>query len=183
MELVQFLKQKWSNVVDRQQKEAFVSSMREQLSEASIVVVARQAGMTVSEVTDLRRKMREANASFKVGKNTLVRLAVNDLPFKVVEDQLSGPTTLAFSEDPVAAAKVMFEFAKGNDKLEIICGALGDRLLDKSGVEALAKLPSLDALRGKIIGVIQAPAQKMACVTQAPAGQLARVFSAYGAKE
>ena len=131
-------------------------------------------------VPDLRR---EAGASYKVAKNRLARIALDGTPYGQISDMLTGPTALATSSDPVAAAKVAIEFAKTNDKLEIVGGAMGETLLDADGVKALASMPSLDELRGTIVGLIQAPATKIARVVAEPAGQLARVFGAYGAKE
>jgi len=118
-----------------------------------------------------------------VTKNRLTRLALEGTKFQALQSLMTGPTALAFSEDPVAAAKVCVEFAKQNEKLTIIGGALNEQLLDVNGVQALAKLPSLDELRGKLVGLLQAPATKVAGVLQAPAGQLARVFSAYGSQD
>jgi large subunit ribosomal protein L10 len=127
--------------------------------------------------------MRDAGASYKVAKNRLAKLAIEGTPYAPIGDLLTGPTAIATSPDPVAAAKVAVEFAKTNDKLEIVGGAMGDLLLDVAGVKALAALPSLDELRAKIVGLVSAPATKVVQIVQAPAGQLARVFAAYGAKE
>lgn len=169
--------------MNRTEKETTVAALNQALSEAAIIVVVRQSGMSVGESTNLRRKMREAGAAFKVTKNTLARLALKGTPFEKSEDLFTGPTAIGYSADPVAAAKVLSEFAKTNDKVQIVGGALGTQVLDAAGVDALAKLPSLDELRAKIIGVISAPAQKLAAITQAPAGQLARVFNAYATKD
>ncbi len=168
--------------MDRAQKEQLVASMNQAFQGVDLVVVTHHTGLTVAEATDLRRRVRAAGASFKVTKNRLTRLALEGTKFQALESMLTGPTAMAFSPDPVAAAKVCVEFANKNDKLTIIGGALGDQVLDASGVKALAKLPSLDELRGKLVGLLQAPATKLAGVTQAPAGQLARVFSAYGSQ-
>ena len=127
--------------------------------------------------------VRAAGAGFKVTKNRLTRFALEGTKFQALQSLMTGPTALAFSEDPVAAAKVCVEFAKQNEKLTIIGGALGEQLLDVNGVQALAKLPSLDELRGRLVGLLQAPATKVAVVLQAPAGQLARVISAYGSQD
>ena len=156
--------------------------MNQTFQDSTLVVVTHQSGLTVAEATDLRRQMRQAGASFKVTKNRLTRLALEGTKFQALQPLMTGPTALAFSEDPVAAAKVCVEFAKQNEKLTIIGGALGEQLLDVNGVQALAKLPSLDELRGKLVGLLQAPATKVAGVLQAPAGQLARVISAYGSQ-
>jgi large subunit ribosomal protein L10 len=169
--------------VDRGKKEALVAELRQTFDENELVVVTHQNGLTVAEASDLRRRMRDAGARFKVTKNRLAKLALKGTKFEHLIDQFSGPTAIAVSVDPVAAAKVAVEFANKNDKLAIVSGALGDKELDANSVKALAKLPSLDELRGTIIGLLQAPAGKLARVTQAPAAQLARVFSAYATKD
>ena len=169
--------------MDRGKKEALVAELRQTFDENELVVVTHQNGLTVAEASDLRRKMRDAGARFKVTKNRLAKLALKGTKFEHLTDQFSGPTAIAVSVDPVAAAKVAVEFANKNDKLAIVSGALGDKELDANSVKALAKLPSLDELRGTIIGLLQAPAGKLARVTQAPAAQLARVFSAYATKD
>lgn len=169
--------------MDRGKKEALVAELRQTFDENELVVVTHQNGLTVAEASDLRRRMRDAGARFKVTKNRLAKLALKGTKFEHLTDQFSGPTAIAVSVDPVAAAKVAVEFANKNDKLAIVSGALGDKELDANSVKALAKLPSLDELRGTIIGLLQAPAGKLARVTQAPAAQLARVFSAYATKD
>jgi len=169
--------------VNRTEKEELVAEMREVFANSSTVVVAHYSGLTVSEMEALRGKMRDSGAGFKVTKNRLTRLALADSKFEGIADLLSGPTAIAYSEDPVAAAKATMEFAKGNEKLVVLGGAMDENTLDANAVKALASMPSLDELRGKLVGLLQAPAQKLAAVTQAPAGQLARVFSAYGESE
>jgi large subunit ribosomal protein L10 len=169
--------------VDRGKKEALVAELRQTFDENELMVVTHQSGLTVAEASDLRRKMREAGARFKVTKNRLAKIALEGTKFEHLADNFSGPTAIAVSVDPVAAAKVAVEFANKNDKLVIVSGALGNKALDVDSVKALAKLPSLDELRGQIVGLLQAPAGKLASVTQAPAGQLARVFGAYAAKD
>lgn len=164
--------------MDRQQKEELVSSLNATLTEQAFVAITLNKGLTVAEVQALRKQMREAGASYKVAKNRLVRLAIAGTKFENLGDLFKGPTGIAFSKDPVAAAKVCAKFAKENNKLEIIGGSLDGQKMDAAGVNNLATLPSLDELRGKIIGLIQAPATKIAGVLQAPAGQLARVLSA-----
>lgn len=168
--------------MDRSQKEELVASLHRTFNETTLVVVTQQSGMTVSEASSLRRQMLEAGASYKVTKNRLTRLALEGTKFEALKDLFTGPTAIAVSEDPVAAAKVCVTFAKGNDKLTIVGGAMGENQLDPDAIKALATLPSLDELRGKLIGVLQAPATKVAGVVQAPASQLARVFSAYGSQ-
>lgn len=167
--------------MDRTKKEKLVAELQDTFANAGLVVIAQQSGLTVAEVSDLRAQMRDAGAGFKVTKNTLAQIALKGTKFEHLADQFTGPTAIAFSEDPVAAAKVAANFAKKNEKLQIVAGGLGEQALDAAGVNALAQLPSLDELRGKLVGLLQAPAQKVASVTQAPAGQLARVFGAYGA--
>jgi len=168
--------------VERSKKEELVASLRQSLSDTACVVVTHQTGLTVAEVTSLRRQMRAAGASFKVTKNRLARLALAGTPFERLSPMFTGPTAIAYSRDPVAAAKVAVEFANRNDKLQIIGGGLGERQLDVEGVKALASLPSLDQLRAKLIGVLQAPASRIAAVLQAPGSQLARVLDAYAKK-
>jgi large subunit ribosomal protein L10 len=168
--------------LDRTEKQAFVASLAAVFADTSLVVVTRNGGMTVAEVSELRRKMTAAGATYKVAKNRLAVLALAGTPFIGISPLLKGPTALAWSKDPVAVAKVAVEFAKSNEKLTIIGGAFGTRQLDADGIKALAELPSLDALRAKLLGLLNAPATKIAGVLQAPAGQLARVLGAYAAK-
>lgn len=169
--------------MDRTQKAELVAELNAVFGEAGVVVITRNLGMTVAQSTALRQKMREAGASYKVAKNRLAKIAAKDTDYEGIGDLLTGPTALATSPDPVAAAKVAVEFAKTNDKLEIVGGAMGATLLDAEGVKALASMPSLDELRAKLIGLVQAPATKLAQITQAPAAQLARVFNAYAEKD
>jgi len=169
--------------MDRAQKAAAVADLKQTFSEVGVVVVTRNLGLTVAQSTQLRTKMREAGATYKVSKNKLAKIAAEGTDYSVIADLLTGPTALATSADPVAAAKIIAEFAKTNDKLEIVGGAMGAQLLDVEGVKALATLPSLDELRAKIVGLIVAPATKLATITQAPAAQIARVLSAYAEKE
>ncbi len=168
--------------MDRSQKEALVAALNQLFEGTSLVVVTQQSGLTVAESSQLRQQMREAGASYRVAKNRLTRRALEGTKFEALQSLFTGPTAIATSEDPVAAAKVCVDFAKKNEKLTIVGGALGSDVLDVSGVEGLAKLPSLDELRATLIGLLQAPATKLAGVAQAPAGQLARVFSAYGSQ-
>ncbi|WP_454886838.1 50S ribosomal protein L10 [Sphingomonas oryzagri] len=169
--------------MDRDQKSAAVAELNRTFSESGVVVVTRNLGLSVTQATALRVKMRDAGASYKVAKNRLARIAAEGTDYTSLSDLLTGPTALSSSKDPVAAAKAVVEFAKTNDKIEIVGGAMGSTVLDVNGVKALAELPSLDELRAKLVGLIQAPAQKLASITQAPAAQLARVFSAYAEKD
>jgi large subunit ribosomal protein L10 len=168
--------------VDRSQKKALVDTLHEALADTACFVITHQSGLSVAEVTGLRRRMREAGASFKVTKNRLARLALVGTKFEQLSPMFTGPTAIAYSRDPVAAAKVAVEFANSNDKLTIVGGALGSQQLDVEGVKSLATLPSLDELRAKLIGMLQTPATRVATVLQAPAGQLARVLKARAEK-
>ncbi len=169
--------------MDRDQKTAAVAELNRNFSEVGVVVVTRNLGLTVAQSTVLRGKMRDAGASYKVSKNKLARIALEGTDYAGLADLLTGPTALATSVDPVAAARAAVDFAKTNDKFEIVGGGMGSQLLDAEGIKALAQLPSLDELRAKIVGLIVAPATKIATITQAPAAQLARVLAAYAEKE
>ena len=166
----------------RTEKEDLVASMHKTFGESTLMVVTHYSGLSVAEMTDLRGQMREAGASFKVTKNRLTRLALKGTKFENVADLFLGPTAVAYSEDPVAAARVVVDYGKRNEKLVVLGGALDDRPLDVDGIKALASLPSLDALRAKLLGMLNTPATRIAGVLQAPAGQLARVVGAHAAK-
>ncbi len=169
--------------MDRAQKPIVVEELNRTFNEVNVVVVTRNLGLTVAQSTALRLKMRDGGATYKVTKNSLAKIATKGTVYESISDLLTGPVALASSIDPVAAAKIVVEFAKTNDKLEIVGGAMGSTVLDVNGVKALATMPSLDELRAKIVGLVQAPATKVVQIVQAPAGQLARVFGAYAAKE
>jgi len=169
--------------LDRFQKEELVNALNGVFDSANLVVVTRPLGLTVAESTELRSRMREAGALFKVTKNRLTRLALRGTRFEPLSDLFVGPTAIAYSEDPIIAAKVAVKFADDNEKLEIIGGGLFDQILDAGEVKNLAKLPSLDELRGKIVGVLNAPATKIAGVLQAPGAQLARVLQARASQD
>jgi large subunit ribosomal protein L10 len=169
--------------VDKTQKAEVVEDLNGVFANAGSVVVAHYTGLTVAELNDLRARMRAAGASFRVAKNRLAVRALKGTPIEGISDLFKGPTGIAVSNDPVAAAKVTAAYAKDNDKLVILGGSVGTTTLDANGVKALATLPSLDELRGKIVGLLVAPATKIAGVVQAPAGQLARVIGAYSKKE
>jgi len=169
--------------LDRTEKESLVAALHEVFGAVNLVVVTRPQGLTVAESTTLRRQLKSAGANFKVTKNRLARLALKGTKFESLGPLFTGPTAIAFSSDPVVAAKIAVEFAEKNPKLEILGGGLNELHLDVQGVQSLAKLPSLDALRGKLIGLLQAPAGKIVGVLQAPGGQLARVLNAYATKE
>ena len=169
--------------MDRSQKADLVDELKRVFTETSVVVVTRNLGLSVAQSTDLRLKMRDAGAQFKVAKNRLALIALDGSRYQPIGDLLKGPTALATSIDPVAAAKVAVDFAKTTDKFEILGGAMGDTVLDVNGIKALAALPSLDELRATIVGLIQAPATKIARTVNEPGAQLARVFGAFAAKE
>ncbi|HUA50594.1 MAG TPA: 50S ribosomal protein L10 [Candidatus Sulfotelmatobacter sp.] len=165
--------------MDRTQKQALVETLQQDLAGCACVVVTHQSGLSVAEATDLRRQMRGAGAGYRVTKNRLAKRALEGTQFASLAPLFTGPTAVAFSHDPVAAAKAAVAYANRNDKLTIVGGGLAGQTLDAAAVRALATLPSLDELRGKIIGLIQAPATKLAGLLQAPAAQLARVVSAH----
>jgi large subunit ribosomal protein L10 len=169
--------------MDRSQKADLVDELKQVFTETSVVVVTRNLGLTVAQSTDLRLRMRDAGAQFKVAKNRLALIALDGSRYQPIGDLLKGPTALATSIDPVAAAKVAVDFAKTNDKFEIVGGAMGNTVLDVNGIQALAALPSLDELRATLVGLIQAPASKIARTVAEPGAQLARIFGAYAAKE
>nr|WP_279327521.1 50S ribosomal protein L10 [Chelativorans petroleitrophicus] len=147
------------------------------------VVVAHYSGLTVAQLNDLRSKMRAAGGTVKVAKNRLAKIALQGTKSEGIQALFEGQTLIAYSDDPVAAPKVANDFAKTNEKLIILGGAMGETTLDADGVKALAALPSLDELRAKIVGMINTPATRIAQVVNAPAGQLARVFGAYARKD
>jgi len=168
--------------VDRAAKREMVSSLRDTFNGANVVVVTHYLGISAGQATDLRRSMRDAGAGFRVTKNRLAKIALEGTPYEHLVPMFTGPTAIAYSEDPVAAAKAAVEFAKKIEHLVIIGGALRENALDADAIKNLASLPSLDELRGKLVGLVQAPATKIAGVISAPAGQLARVVGAYAAK-
>jgi large subunit ribosomal protein L10 len=169
--------------VDRAGKEELVSTLNSVFSKASVVVVAHYSGLTVAQMQKLRKEMKAAGATVKVAKNRLVKIALDGTDVASIAGLMKGPTILAYSDDPVAAPKVAVDFAKGNDKLVILGGAMGKTALNVDGVKALATMPSLDELRAKLIGLIQAPATKIAQLSTAPAAKLARVFGAYAKRD
>jgi large subunit ribosomal protein L10 len=169
--------------LEKAEKREVVTALHDVIAKTGVVVVAHYAGLTVAQMTRLRSEMRLAGGRVKVAKNRLVKLALEGTDAKGIADLLKGPTCLAFSPDPVAAPKIAVKFAKANEKFVILGGAMGATVLDAKGVSSLADLPSLDELRGKLIGLLQAPASKIARTLNEPGAQLARVFGAYGNKE
>jgi len=168
--------------VDRAEKKQLVESLNGVFKQTAVVVVARNAGLTVSQMQNLRKQMKQAGASVKVTKNRLAKIALDGTDASAIVPLLRGPTVLAYSGDPIAAPKVAADFAKGHEKFVILGGAMGKTALDQNGVKALAALPSLDELRARLIGLIQAPATKIAQVVNAPAAKVARVVAAYANK-
>ena len=169
--------------MDRTEKREFVTELNQALAATSMIVVTRNAGLTVAEVTDLRRKMGAAGATYKVAKNRLTNLALDGTQFDGIKPMLKGPIALAWATDPVAVAKTAVDFAKTNEKFVLVGGSLGTQTLNADGVKALAELPSLDVLRAQLVGMIATPATRIAGILQAPAGQLARVFGAYAKRD
>jgi len=166
----------------RSEKKTFVSELEKIYQDANSVIITHYHGLTVSQITNLRKALRENGASFKIVKNTLSKIAATNVKLTHDPEAFSGPTAIAYSKDPVAAAKGVVEFAKANDNLKVIGGIVNDKILNVVEVQQLAKLPSLDQLRGKIVGILQAPAANLARIIQAPAGSLARVIQAYSEK-
>jgi large subunit ribosomal protein L10 len=148
-----------------------------------VIVVAHYKGMTVAQMTDFRKRVKDAGGVVKVAKNRLAKLAVKGTDVESISDLLKGQTCVAYSEDPISAARISVRYARENDKLVILGGAMGKTRLDSAGVKALADLPSLDELRGKLIGLLQAPASKIARIVKEPGGMLARVLAAKGSQE
>jgi large subunit ribosomal protein L10 len=169
--------------MERAEKRDMVAALHDAFAKTGVIVVAHYAGLSVADMTKLRRDMRGAGGAVKVAKNRLVKLALEGTEAKGIADLLKGPTCLAYSADPVAAPKIAVKFAKTNDKFVILGGAMGSTVLDPEGVSSLASLPSLDELRAKLVGLVQAPASKIARVLNEPGGKLARVFAAYGKSE
>ena len=169
--------------MDRAQKAELVTALNSVFANAGCVVVAHNLGLTVAQMTDLRVQMSQEGATLKVAKNRLVKLALEGTDAEGIKELFSGPTTIAYSDDPIAAPKVVAKFAKENEKFVVLGGAMGTTVLDEAGVKALAELPSLDELRAKIVGMIQTPATRIAGIMQAPGGQVARVLNAYATRE
>lgn len=168
--------------MDRAAKSELVTTLNDVFSNTSVVVVAHYKGLTVADMQKLRRQMKQAGATVKVAKNRIAKIALEGTDVASIGSLMKGPTLIAYSSDPVAAPKVAVDFAKGNDKFVILGGAMGVTSLNPDGVKALATMPSLDELRAKLVGLINAPATKIAQVVNAPAAKLARVFGAYADK-
>jgi len=169
--------------VDRAGKEELVSTLNAVFKDTGVVVVAHYSGLTVAQMQKLRQEMKQAGATVRVAKNRLVKIALDGTDVASIAGLMKGPTILAYSADPVAAPKVATDFAKANDKFVVLGGAMGKTALDANGVKALATMPSLDELRAKLVGLIQAPATKLAQLSTAPAAKLARVFGAYAKRD
>ena len=168
--------------MERAAKRELVTSLHEVLKDTGVVVVAHNTGMVAAQSAEFRKRVRDAGGTVKVVKNRLAKLAIKDTAAEGISDLLTGPTILAYSKDPIAAAKITVEYAKGVDKLVVLGGTMGATVLDANGVKALASLPSLDELRAKIVGMLNTPATRIAQVISAPAAQVARVVGAYSQK-
>jgi large subunit ribosomal protein L10 len=169
--------------MDRAEKAQAVEALKGIFAQSGVVVLSHYAGLTVADMTSLRVRLREAGAGLKVVKNRLAKIALEGTPGSAVSHLFRGPVAIAFSPDPVAATKVAVAYAKEKDNFVLLGGLMGASVLDEAGVKQLATLPSLDELRGKLIGLLNAPATRIAGVLQAPGGQLARVLNAYATKE
>jgi large subunit ribosomal protein L10 len=169
--------------MDRAQKADSIEDLKTVFAGAGAVVVTHYMGLTVAEMSELRARLRKEGASLKVVKNRLAQKAMDGSSGDAGDRLFKGPVAIAFAKDPVSAAKVVIQYAKDNDKFTVVGAVLGKTVLNADGVKALSTLPSLDQMRGTLIGLIQAPATKVAGVLQAPAGQLARVFNAYATKD
>ena len=169
--------------MDRAEKKEAVSTLHDVFDKTAVVVVARYSGLTVAQLQNLRKQARAAGASVQVAKNRLAKIALDGTSVASIGSLLKGPTLIAYSDDPVAAAKVASAFAKDHEKFVILGGAMGATVLNPEGVKSLATMPSLDELRAKLVGLIQAPATKLAQLSTAPAAKLARVFGAYANKD
>ncbi|HEX3859283.1 MAG TPA: 50S ribosomal protein L10 [Pseudolabrys sp.] len=168
--------------MDRAEKQNAITELSGAFKAANTVVVAHYSGLTVTQMQTLRKQMKLAGAKVKVAKNRLAKIALKDTDAASIASLLKGPTVLAFSGDPISAPKVAVDFAKANEKFVILGGTMGKTALDLNGIKALAALPSLDELRAKIVGLLVAPATKIAQLTNAPAGKVARVIQAYASK-
>ena len=168
--------------MEKKKKEQMVEQLRQVFNSTSIVIVSQNKGLTVAHARNLRKLVKAAGSEYKVTKNSLTKIAAKGTKFESLSEILSGPTSIAYSDDPVAITKVLVGFAKDNEKIEVLGGVMNDSYLDAKALKQLATLPSLDELRGKIIGLLQAPATKVAAVLQAPALQLVRVTAAYAKK-
>lgn len=169
--------------MDRAAKRELVANLHDVFGDTGVVVVAHYTGLTVAEMTDYRQRVKQAGGQVKVAKNRLAKLAIQDTPAAGIADLFTGPTCIAYSQDPIAAAKVAVAYAKENDKLVILGGAMGENVLDAKGVKALAELPSLDELRAKLIGLLNAPATKIARTIKEPSAKLARVLQAKASQD
>jgi len=166
--------------VDRASKEKIVSSLNKAFDESNFLIVTQNEGLTVEEMSSLRRNLRETNTSFRVAKNSLAKIAANKTAAEPLEELFNGPTAIAFSDELTSSPKIIVDFAKDHEKLSIVGGLMDGKLIDSEVIKQLAALPSMDELRGKILGLISAPAQKIASIVKEPSGQLARLVSAHG---
>lgn len=169
--------------MDRAAKAELVTTLNDVFKDTGVIVVAHYSGMTVAQMTEFRSRVKEAGGSVKVAKNRLAKIALKETPVEAISDLFKGPTCIAYSDDPVAAAKITVEFSKDNKQLVVLGGAMGATVMDPDAVKSLASLPSLDELRGKLVGLLQAPAGKIARIVNEPGTQLARVVDAKSKEE
>jgi len=169
--------------VDRAEKKELVASLHDVFKDTGVIVVAHYAGMTVAQMTEFRKRIREAGGKVKVAKNRLAMIALKETDAEPIAELFKGPTCVAYSKDPIAAARIAVKYSRENDKLVILGGAMGKTVLDAMSVKALADLPSLDELRAKLLGLIMAPAGKLVRTINEPAAQLVRVMQARVDKE
>ncbi len=168
--------------MDRTEKTELVKSLVSDFNSSEVIVVAHYTGLNVSEMENLRVQMKQAGGQVKVAKNRLAKLALKETQNADISELFKGPTLVAYSNDPVTAPKIAVNFAKGNEKLVILGGAMGETELDADGIKSLASMPTLDELRAKIAGLLTRPSANIAAILQAPGGQVARVISAYSDK-
>ena len=164
--------------VDRAAKQELVTTLHDVFKDTGVIVVAHYAGMTVAQMTEFRKRMKEAGGTVKVAKNTLAVLALKETNSEGISNLFKGQTCIAYSSDPMVAARIAVKYSRENDKLVILGGAMGSNILDSASVKALADLPSLDELRAKLIGLLNAPATKIARTVKEPGAKLARVIQA-----
>lgn len=168
--------------MNKTQKKEVVSEFNKELQESTSIIVLQYKGLTVSDITELRKRARNENIKFKVVKNRLASLSFENTDFSELKSELKGQNAFAYASDPVSVAKLVSDFSKENEKLVIVGGALGSDILDKNQILELSKMPSLDELRAKLLSIINTPATRLATLLKEPAGQLARVLNAYSDK-
>ncbi len=160
-------------MMNKNQKKQYIENMTSQFERTEAVIVTHYQGLTVSQLDDLRKKMRENGVRFKITNNRITKLALEKTRCKELSDLFQGPTAVAMSEDAISSAKILTKFSKENKNLKILGGIMGEDILDVVGVENIATLPSLEEARAKIVGILRSPAQKIASILLAPASKIA----------